>query len=85
MKGQQVGLELYSFPVKHNWWENADFDLIEQSTIELKSIADRKKYDTIVLPRPGCGNGGLDWEDVKPILETHFDNRFYVITWEDGI
>jgi hypothetical protein len=36
--------------------------------------------ENVLVPRPGCGNGQLDWEDVKPILLDHFDDRFIVVT-----
>ncbi len=32
------------------------------------------------LPRVGCGNGSLDWEDVQPILERHLDDRFILVS-----
>lgn len=74
-----------TFPVKHNWWEKADPQLIERSAQELVEWADTWGKDigieTYVVPRPGCGNGGLDWEDVKPILEPILDDRFTVITY----
>lgn len=77
---------LYSFPVKHNWNERADIALIRRSAQELvhqmNDLRDRgHKRDVIVMPRPGCGNGGLRWEDVKPILAPILDDRFHVITW----
>lgn len=69
---------LYSFPVKHNWNEKAVPELIEQSAIQLAEIP-FSHDSTIVLPRPGCGNGELKWEVVKPIIEGILDDRFHVI------
>jgi len=75
-----LGDGLVSFPVKHNWWEKADLELIERSTIELVNLTNHYKWETVVIPRPGCGNGGLKWNEVKPILERYLDDRFLVIT-----
>ncbi len=72
---------IWSFPVKHNWWEKADLELIRRSAKELVNIADVGNYTKVVLPRPGCGNGGLKWEDVKPVIEPILDDRFHVISW----
>ena len=77
-------MRLASFPVKHNWWEKADLALIEQSCQELLALAAMYPHDTVfVIPRPGCGNGKLRWEDVRPVLLKYFDadDRFHVITW----
>ena len=65
---------LITFPVKHNWWEKADKSLIQESTDALRELALRNPEYTYVLPRPGCGNGGLRWEQVKPIVEALPDN-----------
>lgn len=65
---------LWSFPVKHNWWEKADIELIRRSTEVLNKVANNAKDWTFVLPRPGCGNGKLTWGEVKPILEVLPDN-----------
>lgn len=78
-------LNLVAFPVKHNWWEPADPALIEKSCQELVALAGMYDHSTIfVIPRPGCGNGRLRWEDVKPILERYLDDRFHVITFGDS-
>jgi len=79
----EVGL--FSFPVKHNWWEKADLSLIEQSCIDLEALTTQLKFERIIIPRPGCGNGGLDYVQVKPILEKYLDDRFYVITYETNL
>lgn len=77
-----------SFPVKHHWREKADLDLIRRSANELDAfLTQQMLWDdiaddfTVVLPRPGCGNGQLDWEDVRPILNPILDDRFTVITF----
>lgn len=70
-------IPIYSFPVKWNFWEVADLGLIGQSARELMSITPLTY--TVVIPRPGCGNGQLKWEDVKPVIEDILDDRFHVI------
>lgn len=70
-------VNLWSFPVKHHWREKADIELIKRSANELKEI--NRNYG-IALPRPGCGNGKLDWEtEVKPALQGILDGRFTII------
>jgi len=56
---------LIAFPVKHKWWQKADIFLIKQSSRQLANIAKNNLALTFLLPRPGCGNGGLRWKDVK--------------------
>jgi len=76
---QFMGLtNLLAFPVKHNWWERADLELIKLSAASLETIAIPEDYNTFFLPRPGCGNGGLLWENVRPLLEFLPDNVLVV-------
>lgn len=72
---------LITFPVKHKWFEKADLDLIRKSATKIAGMTALKRLKVIVLPRPGCGNGQLLWEDVKPVLEPILDDRFHVITF----
>lgn len=57
----------------------ADINLIKRSAFQLRYLADMKGWKTIALPMPGCGNGGLKWEDVKPVVEEFFDDRFIIV------
>ena len=70
---------VYSFPVKKNWWEKADLELIENSVEQIKNIANMVGLKKIWTVRPGCGNGKLDWNDVKPILLKWWDDRFIIV------
>lgn len=65
---------LITFPVKHNWWEKADLELIKKSAEALDKEANNLRQKWFVLPRPGCGNGSLNWEEVKPLLVDLPDN-----------
>lgn len=66
-----------SFPTKHHWREDSDIDLIWESGVHLRNLANDFRWGFVSMPRPGCGNGRLKWEDVKPVL-TMLDDRFYV-------
>lgn len=61
--------KLITFPVKHHWHQEADMLLIRQSVAEFKAMIRKLPAVTrYVMVRPGCGNGRLTWEDVKPLL-----------------
>lgn len=66
---------IITFPVKHNWYEIASISLIQKSTHQLivliKTLGEDKIY---CMTRPGCNNGRLKWEDVKPIISILPDN-----------
>ena len=62
-------LIIASFPVKYNWWEQADIELIKKScSLVMEQLADEPNLK-FLLPRPGCGNGHLSWEQVKKEIE----------------
>lgn len=69
---------LFTFPVKHNWWEKADIELIRTSAAGLKELVSVRDI-TVYLPRVGCGNGQLDWGNVKPVLQSILDDERFVI------
>ena len=79
---ERIGWKIITFPVKHQWFELADYNLIRTSVLQLKLMLDPKL--TYVMPRPGCGNGGRDWRDVKHLLKDLPDN-VHVITFGDKI
>lgn len=63
------------------WACVAQADIIEKSAKELVLLADKHGWNKVVIPRPGCGAGELDWKDIKPILDNILDDRFYSITF----
>jgi hypothetical protein len=73
--------KIITIPVKHHWKETADLKLIEESIKQLVNWANNPyKHGKFYIPRAGCGNGKLDWENVKPIYEKYIDDRFVVVS-----
>jgi hypothetical protein len=80
-------IEVMALPVKEHWQERADLDLIARETLRLRSLVARynqaalpgQRWNTVALPRPGCGNGRLGWETVRERLEPLLgDDRWHV-------
>ena len=80
-EGNSHSRVLCSFPVKNNWWEDADLNIIARSARQLLVVVDAYQLENVVVPRPGCGAGNLKWEDVRPVLEEVWggDSRIKVI------
>lgn len=73
---------VFIFPVKHVWWDKASTKLIKMGLKILATKAKQHPDTTFVLPRPGCGNGKLNWEtDVKPLCEDMLPNNVLVISY----
>jgi hypothetical protein len=75
-----LGCGIVSFPVEETAWSQPDLRIIARSAEELRQLADRSGWLRVVVPRPGCGGGGLAWKDVQPLLAPWFDERFTVIS-----
>ena len=66
-----AGQWILLFPTKKHWRNPSQPEFIE---LGLKKFADnwqRLGIESIAFPRLGCGNGGLDWEVVRPIMEKY--------------
>lgn len=81
---------MFTLPVKHYWEQPAEIDLICRSCELLIHLVDRMidggngGISHIYMPRPGCGNGSLEWQDVRlaitPILN-RLPHMFTIVEW----
>ena len=74
------GKFIISLPTKNHWRDKSDINLIISSIKTLVDITDKYKFKKVYLTQPGCGNGGLEWKEVKKVIEPLLDNRFYIIS-----
>lgn len=74
----------FTYPVKARWMERATVRLIDGSARELQ---ERVETDSTIplpvyLPWVGCGNGGLSWDSIRPILLPLLDDRFVAVAYQ---
>ena len=79
-----LGNGLVSFPVEETAWSLPDPRIIQRSARELRELVEDEQWSKVVVPRPGCGFGGLEWSAVRPLLEPFFDERFTLIQAEES-
>ena len=77
-------IPLVALPVKHEWHQKGDYDLIKRSVIELVALVDARGWQVVMLPRPGCGNGQLHWVYVEKMIRPLLDDRFTVVSRGTG-
>jgi len=68
--GELVGPRyIINFPTKKHWRGKAKLSDIEAGLQDLVQVVRREKIRSIAVPPLGCGNGGLEWTDVKEKIE----------------
>lgn len=73
------GFHIFSFPTKHDWRDNSNLELIEQSCKELVVLCNQLGIQNCYLPLPGCTNGHLDSKVVIPMISEILDDRFVLV------
>jgi O-acetyl-ADP-ribose deacetylase (regulator of RNase III) len=60
---------IINFPTKQQWFQPTKLEWIQKGLTALKTVIREKQIQSIALPPLGCGNGGLNWKIVRPIIE----------------
>jgi O-acetyl-ADP-ribose deacetylase (regulator of RNase III)/uncharacterized protein YwgA len=64
----QSGRQIVNFPTKDHWRSPSRLADIERGLDYLAAHAAEWGITSIALPPLGCGNGGLEWSEVGPLL-----------------
>jgi O-acetyl-ADP-ribose deacetylase (regulator of RNase III) len=60
---------IINFPTKGHWRAKSRMKDIEAGLADLVATIKRLGICSIAIPPLGCGNGGLDWNEVRPRIE----------------
>jgi O-acetyl-ADP-ribose deacetylase (regulator of RNase III) len=60
---------IINFATKQHWRNPSKIEWIESGLSDLRSFIVEHKIKSIALPPLGSGNGGLDWGNVRPMIE----------------
>jgi O-acetyl-ADP-ribose deacetylase (regulator of RNase III) len=59
---------IINFPTKDHWRMPSRLSFIEEGLVDLVRQVEILKIRSLAVPPLGCGNGGLDWADVEPLI-----------------
>ena len=63
---------IINFPTKEHWRNPSKLEWVISGLNALKDVIRERKIRSIAIPPLGCGNGGLDWKVVRPLIENAF-------------
>ena len=68
------------FPVKDHWQKPARYEWIDLGLSRIKE--NEHHLESLAIPRLGCGNGTLEWSQVKPLVEKHLNKtRIQIVVY----
>jgi O-acetyl-ADP-ribose deacetylase (regulator of RNase III) len=63
---------IINFPTKRHWKGKSKIEDIKSGLVALVAEVQQLGITSIAIPPLGCGNGGLNWVEVKPLIESAF-------------
>lgn len=61
---------IINFPTKQHWRQPTKLEWVVEGLEDLRRVIKEKDIKSIAVPPLGCGNGGLEWETVRPKIES---------------
>lgn len=63
---------IINFPTKGHWRGRSRIADIEAGLADLVRVVRAEGITSVAVPPLGCGNGGLRWDEVRPLIEQAF-------------
>ena len=59
---------IINFPTKQHWRSPSRLEWIRDGLADLRLFLEEHAIHSVALPPLGSGNGGLDWDEVRPLI-----------------
>ncbi|MGI5198569.1 type II toxin-antitoxin system antitoxin DNA ADP-ribosyl glycohydrolase DarG [Streptomyces sp. CA-288835] len=59
---------IVNFPTKRHWRSPSRLEDVQHGLQDLRRVIVERQIRSIAVPPLGCGNGGLAWDDVHPMI-----------------
>jgi O-acetyl-ADP-ribose deacetylase (regulator of RNase III) len=59
---------IINFPTKRHWREKSRLEDVQSGLRDLVVVIRERGIRSLAVPALGCGNGGLDWSEVGPLM-----------------
>lgn len=69
---------IINFPTKDHWRTPSNLKDVKTGLQDLVEQIKHLDIRSIAMPPLGCGNGGLNWTDVRPVIEQNFASLTHV-------
>jgi len=64
----QDGFTVFNLPTKTKWRLPSQLEYVETGLQSLAAVLNASCITSVAVPALGCGNGGLRWSDVRPLI-----------------
>ncbi len=65
---------IINFPTKKQWRHPSKLEYVRDGLVDLVAQVRKLGIRSIAVPPLGCGNGGLEWSEVRPLIVAAFED-----------
>ncbi len=62
---------IINFPTKNHWRGKSELSYVKDGLQDLVDVIKKNNIRSIAIPPLGCGNGGLDWNEVNALIKQY--------------
>ena len=76
---------IFNFATKDHWRAPSQIEWISKGLTTLGLLLTTQEIPTVAVPPLGCGNGGLDFKKVKPLIEEALGDLMFTTVFLYGV